>query len=545
MQINSIKFKNFNSYGNDLIELEFDKKSSLNLLKGLNGSGKSTISNILCFGLYGKVAGKNKTDLPNRTNKNLYVEIDLFSKNKRVVIKRGIQPNIFEIIVDGEEKDEGKIGNMQSYLDDDILQIPFSVFNNMLVLSINDFKSFLTMTPSQKKSIIDKIFGFGVLNSIKEHVKDEKREIKKSIDDITSSIETLKITLKDIDEKIENQNQFNFDKKLEYEQNKTEIEIDLVDKKEKLKVLTEHLNKFKKEKKKFSEETVINNTVLKTLKSTLDVYNKGKCPLCLNNLDHNHDIYETVQNEYIETNELLISLNSDIDKLNKNITKCNNFIKELNNEIIKNNSQVSIYENKIEELQQKEKSDLNQLQEDILKQLVDKKNLLNDLMIEDNFLFQFLEFVGDDGIKKMALATVIPSLNEQIVKMCNEMHLNYIVQFDATFDSQIYTSKKEEVSPKSLSTGQRKVIDFICVISLLKVLKIRFPSINILFLDEIFSSIDSDRIYEITKALRKLTEEMNLHVFVVNHADLPSEYFDMIYETKIENGFSIINKSET
>lgn len=281
------------------------------------------------------------------------------------------------------------------------------------------------------------------------------------------------------------------------------------------------------------------------MKSTLDVYNKGKCPLCLNNLDHNHDIYETVQNEYIETNELLISLNSDIDKLNKNITKCNNFIKELNNEIIKNNSQVSIYENKIEELQQKEKSDLNQLQEDILKQLVDKKNLLNDLMIEDNFLFQFLEFVGDDGIKKMALATVIPSLNEQIVKMCNEMHLNYIVQFDATFDSQIYTSKKEEVSPKSLSTGQRKVIDFICVISLLKVLKIRFPSINILFLDEIFSSIDSDRIYEITKALRKLTEEMNLHVFVVNHADLPSEYFDMIYETKIENGFSIINKSET
>ena len=45
MQINSIKFKNFNSYGNDLIELEFDKKSSLNLLKGLNGSGKCLSKN--------------------------------------------------------------------------------------------------------------------------------------------------------------------------------------------------------------------------------------------------------------------------------------------------------------------------------------------------------------------------------------------------------------------------------------------------------------------------------------------------------------------
>lgn len=701
MQINSIKFKNFNSYGDELIELKFGKESSLNLLKGLNGSGKclskdteieihildpilkekfliflkknnkklkctlkdlyefnklnnsisngsgdfmvktkfgnkaikniaitainsiqykittetgksiisspdhlfyyegwkktklftkgdfietkeglekiidieilkekadlfdieveevkefyandfrshnSTISNILCFGLYGKVAGKNKTDLPNRTNDNLYVEVDLFSCNKKVTIKRGINPNLFEIIVDGENKDEGKIDNMQNYLNDEILNIPFTVFNNMLVLSINNFKSFLTMSPKQKKLIIDKIFGFGVLNAIKKDVKEERKLNKKQIDDIESSVITLKRTLDEINEKIENQKQLNTDKIIEFEQNKAEIEIELIDKKSKLQLLKDKLTKLKQNKKEKNDNFVINNTVLKTLKSTLDVYNKGKCPLCLNDLSHNHDIFETVEEEYIDTNEQLISLKKDLDFLNSNIEKCNLYINQLTKEINSHINQISIYNNKIQELNYKEKSNLNELHEDILSQLLNKKSQLNDLKIEDNFLYTFLQFVGDDGIKKMALSTVIPSLNEQIVKMCNDMHLNYIVQFDTNFNSQIYTTKKTEVSPKSLSTGQKKVIDFICVISLLKVLKIRFPSINILFLDEIFSSIDSDRIYEITKALRRLTTEMHLHVFVVNHANLPSEYFDMIYETKIENGFSVINKSET
>lgn len=40
MQINQIRFKNFNSYGDELIEINFNKKNSLNILLGLNGTGK-------------------------------------------------------------------------------------------------------------------------------------------------------------------------------------------------------------------------------------------------------------------------------------------------------------------------------------------------------------------------------------------------------------------------------------------------------------------------------------------------------------------------
>ena len=54
MQIISIEFRNFASYGNALQRLDFEEKNShLYLVLGGNGFGKSTIANVIIFGLYG------------------------------------------------------------------------------------------------------------------------------------------------------------------------------------------------------------------------------------------------------------------------------------------------------------------------------------------------------------------------------------------------------------------------------------------------------------------------------------------------------------
>lgn len=44
MKINKIEFKNVNSYGNNLQEINFDKKNGLYLLQGDNGEGKCLCS---------------------------------------------------------------------------------------------------------------------------------------------------------------------------------------------------------------------------------------------------------------------------------------------------------------------------------------------------------------------------------------------------------------------------------------------------------------------------------------------------------------------
>ena len=64
--------------------------------------------------------------------------------------------------------------NLQDFLETEIYEIPYHVFKNVIILSVNDFKSFITMSPYDKKRIIDKIFGFSIINEMAEAVK--KRE---------------------------------------------------------------------------------------------------------------------------------------------------------------------------------------------------------------------------------------------------------------------------------------------------------------------------------------------------------------------------------
>ena len=69
-------------------------------------------------------------------------------------------------------------------------------------------------------------------------------------------------------------------------------------------------------------------------------------------------------------------------------------------------------------------------------------------------------------------------------------------------------------------------------------MKLRFPQLNILFLDEIFSSVDADGVHNILRILSKVIKENNFNTFVINHTVLPHEIFDKKLEIYRENGFS-------
>ena len=86
-----------------------------------------------------------------------------------------------------------------------------------------------------------------------------------------------------------------------------------------------------------------------------------------------------------------------------------------------------------------------------------------------------------------------------------------------------------------------KKVDFAVLLSVIKLMKIRFSSINLLFLDEIFSSVDPDGVYTILNTLRKLCDELKMNIFVINHAPMPTEIFDYKIEISKKNNFSDIS----
>ena len=96
-----LKYKNFLSTGNHFTEINL-YQNNMTLIVGSNGSGKSTMLDALCFGLFGKAFRNiNKGQLINSINaKDCVVEIEFTTGNKSYRIVRGIKPNLFEIYCD-------------------------------------------------------------------------------------------------------------------------------------------------------------------------------------------------------------------------------------------------------------------------------------------------------------------------------------------------------------------------------------------------------------------------------------------------------------
>lgn len=548
MRIQTVEWKNFNSYGNQIQKINFEKESGdLYLLIGSNGHGKSTISEVITFALYGKIERKNKSDLPNRINKNLWCRIVIRSKNKTVEITRGVSPNLFEVKIDGVSYDTAGNANVQDYLDTEIFDIPYQVFKNIIVLSINDFRSFLTMSVGDKRNVVDRLFGFTIINQMRDQIRSERKDLR-------DRIKTLNDELNIIQESIESVNQ----KISTLETSKKEDRLRLIEEyKEKIKEMVEQrkkiadaLEKVKTKETEFNEAIRTKNTEreqinfeLRNAVNSLKLYNNAKCPTCnadLNTEDHKH-LKSELEQKVNTKQEEFDSINTEYTDLSDKMSSLSSKIREMDNSCIKINLLIGQYKTEAERIAKETKEEdmdyLNEILRENENKLLDRRSNLSTNSTEDTFLDIVEGVLGDDGVKNLAMKTILPTINQSINNMSKQMHLPYLIRFDEKFDCTIH-SLGEEINARSMSTGERKKADFVIIISLLRLLKIRYPSLNLLFLDEIFSSVDSAGIYEILKILKEVSSENNLNTWVVNHTELPIELFDKKVEAIKEGGFS-------
>jgi DNA repair exonuclease SbcCD ATPase subunit len=548
MQIQKVQFKNFASYGNSIQTIEFDDKGYVYLVSGGNGYGKSTIANVIKFLLYGKVDGINLGDLPNRINGELWGKIELIANKKKVVIERGLKPNVFNVWINDKEYDQAGKSNTQEYLETEIFEIPYHVYRNIIILSINDFKSFLTMNPGDKKNIVDKMFGFNVINDMKDLVKSQRKEIKENIKTYEDELRILSDSIESVQNKID---EISKNSELKNKKKVKELKDKLQEIKESKKVLVEAKVKLESKIKDIEKEVQLKNkdkneifTNLKITKRKRELYDNKQCPTCGSSLEtEEHLNYkEKLDKNLKEYPSKIESIEEDIKSLkediNSNRQKFNKVLQKTSSLEANTNSLkkeiVSIVENMKKDNQYEY---LNKLILEDNNKIDDRKELLSKKGNQDYFLQLIENILGEDGIKNLAMKTILPSLNSNIGVMLKEVHLPFNIKFDDKFNAQI-TSLGEEISPGTLSTGERKKSDFVIIIALIKMLKLRFPNLNLLFLDEIFSSVDADGIYSIIKILSKTIKEIDLNTFVINHSPLPSELFDKRINIYKNQGFS-------
>jgi len=546
MKIKKIEWRNFSSYGNRNQSIDFEN-SALYQVVGENGAGKTSISQAISFVLYGKVEGKRLSDIPNRINGNTWVKIELESQGNSVIVERGLEPNIFTLRVNGVEYDKANTRSVQEYLTDDILGIPQHVFNNTISLSINDFKSFIKMSPQDKRAIIDKIFGFYILNQMRNIIKEESKRIKAEVENIGGRIESLKDSidtsqseLRILAERISE----------DVESKISSLESSLATFTKLQEVHSSRISDFTKEENLFFDQFREHNRILietrsrkKEIEKKISLYGNDVCPTCGGDLSL--DFYKSIKEDLDKELDDTQSLIEEYESSQTELSARESLIREQKNDIISKGSKI---ESKIISISQEIEKTKN---ESIDSQMESIKNIISG-MSEDIKRLQTEKFKGDEktewlrkmddvlgerGVKQMAIATILPSLNSEISDLMIQMNLPYQVLFDHEFNATVYHMGME-IPVQTLSTGEMKKADFIVLISILKLMKIKFSSINLLFLDELFSSVDSDGIHTILGILKKISSEMGLNIFVINHAPMPHEIFDWRIDVSKVNGFS-------
>jgi DNA repair exonuclease SbcCD ATPase subunit len=544
MKLKKICWKNFKSYSNVMTELVFNNDPSLNLIVGTNGTGKSSIADCIIYALYGKIDGTNNSDIPNRINKNFYVKIELDCNGHEVVVERGLAPSLFKVTIDGEVVDTAGKNNVQTMLEENYYKIPYSIFKNILILSINDFKSLVDLNPSDKRNIIDKIFGFTEYNLMTKLVKDDIKMLDISVNSNEGSLKTATVNI----EKYERQLQ-------ELKSNEvSQEEIDeLAEKINEAKALKatneENIKKLDEARKKLDKQTNEKNMDIRDLKRKIEdnkkkikLIDSKKCPTCGSSLD---------TDEFHKERERLVQENQSCEAA---IAELTSVISDLSNKMRAVDSKKNVFVDAISKsglmdlaadlkykisLKKSNSQPLLNLKEDLDKQIV-QLNEEREVLSKRKMVYDcVMQILGDGGIKEYIASKYIPTINQIISEMMEFMGINYNVVFDRTFKATI-TSNGYNVTYNSLSTGEKKRIDFATVVSFIKLLKLQMGEMNLLFLDEMLASIDINGVSDMMSILKDLSVELNMNIYLIHHAQVENVVFDNIIETSKPDGFSKI-----
>lgn len=533
--------------------IEYSDSGKLILLKGRSGCGKTSILSLPCLLLYGKLEKITKSSIANRINKNGWIKGEIVNGGHTYIIERSFSPNKLTVYKDGDNIENFGSKDAQEYIDTEIADFPQATFNNMVSISMKKFKSFLNMTPSDRKQIIDRVFDLEIVNNVFEKIKKDMKEIGSSINADNATLFALNKTITDATNEI-----IRLQNSIVTDENKKQIE-------ENNKKIAEHneaLQKLSDAYKQYvDKQTELNNTItslnnkkyeisvnIRAVKEKLNLFSQDKCPTCGASFQGaQYDDYREKLNNYItENNATIAEYDKSIEEHNTLIGQIKDYLNKISTATVQYQNEIRQFNNEIYIIQEKMKvsgeyQGIQNIIDNTTKQVEEIKNNLNEKNKSLYDLQALSAVYSIEGVKQKVINNYLPLLNNEIADNLTMLSFPYTLEFDSKFDPHL-KDLGTEVATETLSDGEMTRVDIVILCSLFKLLKRRYPSINILNLDETVSSLDSTTSGAVLDFLKKFASDNNLNTFIVSHTDLYLENFDEIIEVDKNNGFSFMNK---
>ena len=564
-----VRWKNLLSTGNYFTEIKLNNRHNT-LVVGENGSGKSTMLDALCFGLFGKpFRNINKPQLLNSINgKDCVVEVEFDTGNKSYKIVRGIKPNVFEIYQDGELlNQEAASRDYQEYLEKFILKMNYKSFTQIVILGSASFTPFMQLSASDRRNIIEDLLDiqiFSTMNGlVKERMTNNKDLTSNKKYEIELANQKYALQKKHLDDKKQNQNE----KVKEYEDEiqshsdtistlLANVTILTTETEELQLVVASKIETETKVKKITKLESQIESNLSKFKKDISFFQSHDDCPTCRQAIasSFKEEELKTLNTKVGECehglSQLEQKLNEEQEKLNdinekqKLINRKQVEIATHNTTITETNKLIARLRKQIEELQgvnlstEEEERELKELKV----QLTGMQDELKELIEQKSYYEAASTLLKDTGIKTKIVRQYLPIINKLVNKYLASLDFFVNFNLDESFRETIKSRYRDEFSYHNFSEGEKQRIDMALMLTWRAIAKLKNSSnTNLLILDETFdSSLDANGTEELMKILQML-EDVNL--FVISHkGDILQDKFMNVIRFEKEKNFSRIIK---
>ena len=564
-----IAYRNFLSSGNQATEIEFTDTQTT-LIVGANGSGKSTMLDALCFGLFNKAFRKiNKSQLINSTNeKECLVEIDFSIGTKEYKIKRGIKPNIFEIWIDGILQNQAASStDQQKQLEDSILKLNYKSFTQIVILGSASFVPFMQLSTANRREVVEDLLDIKIFSAMNAVIKDRIKNTNDKIKELSlkQSMTEEKVEMqKEFIESIEKSGKENIEKKrdkiisigtyidqltaentqkVEEVSNTLQPQLeDLLDASKKLKQLSNLKGKISEKVSSITEQHKFfnNNSVCPTCTQTIEEEFR------LNKVNESETKAKELQQGY---NELKAAIQQE-EKREREFSVVSKEISSLNNEISNNNVKISQLNKQSRDFDQEIQDITNKIKNRNTerKALIELEQTLDLIQTEkaknkeDVSYFDFAHsLMKDGGIKGKIIKKYLPLMNQQINKYLQMMDFYINFTLDEEFKENIKSPIHEDFTYESFSEGEKMRINLAILFTWREIARMKNSvNTNLLILDEVFdSSLDFMGTDYFTRIIKYVIKDTN--IFVISHkTDELIDKFDKIIKFDKIKGFSKI-----
>jgi len=566
-----IKWKNFLSTGNIFTEVYLNN-SKTTLVSGLNGHGKSTILDALTFSLFGKTFRNiNLPQLPNSINqKNCLVELEFVANGSEYLVRRGLEPKIFEIYKnDTLVEQSAKAKDYQKQFEETVLRMSFKAFCQVVILGSSNYVPFMRLSAADRRSIVESILDIDVFTSMNTILKSKMSENKDLLKNISHRLELQEEKIKSQKKILENIRSLSEDAIRKNTEEIKNCEKKLSSLSKKIQTLLTEIEQKKKEisdttvvSKKLTKISEIERDIRKQLKSILlkieSIESMTQCSSCKQEIPNAHKSV-LVESKTTKMKEMEIAMEelekiripleerkSQIEKIQENISSVVMEINELNSEV----SGINTYRSKLQKDNEKilsadeEKNDA----ENKLKILMEEKESIfsnsEELKENDSIYGLASILLKDTGIKKRIVSHYIPVINKVINSYLQQMNFFVLFELDEEFNERIRSRHRDEFTYNSFSEGEKRKIDLALLFAWRKIAQMKNSvSTNLLILDEILDgSLDNASTESFLDIIANLDKTTNL--FVISHK--PKEIIQDRFEKQItfvkKNNFSQIER---